>query len=335
MNIKRKKGDKTVSALPVAAEMPLEKMCLERSHHKRDGRFENPWGPLDARTLRNVIRWKMERNAFRHFPKGPPPPVLPVRLDRVFSEKITVTYLGHATLLIQMNGIVFLTDPVFSSLSPYLTRKTKLPISRRVLKEIVHGVLISHNHYDHLSLKAARYFRGKTFITPLGFKRYFRSKKARPPVCLDWFDRVVFKDFNITFLPTQHWSRRTLRDTNRTLWGGFLIEGPSGSLYFGGDSGYFPGFKALGKRFHIDIAILPIGAFAPRWLMKPVHMSPYEAVKAALDLKARVFIPCHWGSYQISDEPLTLPYRLIRRIKEDLAPPIDIVPLLPGETYVQ
>ena len=198
---------------------------------------------------------------------------------------------------------------------------------------MVHGILISHNHYDHLSLKVARSLRGRAFFVPLGFRRYFRSKRYAPPHCLDWFDSVSFKGLRITFLPAQHWSRRTLRDTNRTLWGSFLIEGPAGSVYYGGDSGYYPGFREIGDRFQIDIAVLPIGAFAPRWLMKAVHMSPYEAVKAACDLKASTLIPCHWGTYQISEEPLNLPIQILERIRREVRSPVDIAPLLPGETY--
>ncbi len=337
MRKRRKRRDKGKGAVPPSGffdEVSLEQMCLERMHHTGDGRFVNPWSPMDARTLRNVIRWKMERTTYQHLPKGTPPPVTPVDTNRIFEGDLTVTFLGHTTLIIQVDGVALVTDPIFSNLSPYLKRKTKLPLPRKALKEIVQGALVSHNHFDHLSLRAARYLRGKTFITPLGFKRYFRSRKSIPPVCLDWYDSVIFKGLKITFLPAQHWSRRTLRDTNRTLWGGFLIEGKTGSVYFSGDSGYFPGFREIGKRFRIDVAILPIGAFAPRWLMKPVHMSPYEAVRAAMDLKTRTMIPCHWGTYQISDEPLSFPIQLLRRIKEERRPPLEILPLLPGETFI-
>jgi len=307
MRIGRKRKDLLLPTYRHCEGMPLEQMCRERWHHRNDGRFLNPWQPLDPRTLAKVIRWKLERSDYRHLPKGEAPPITPVNLSKIFGEKLTVTYLGHATLLIQMDGVTLLTDPVFGNLSPYLRRKTDFPISRKVLREITRGVLISHNHYDHFSLRALRLLRRKTYVTPLGFERYFHSRKSEGPICLDWFDSISFENLTITLLPVQHWSRRTLRDTNRTLWGGFLIEGPSGSVFFGGDSGYFRGFRELGKKFRIDIAILPIGAFAPRWLMKAVHMSPYEAVKAARDLKASTLIPCHWGTYQISDEPLTLP----------------------------
>ena len=333
MKIARRRKRAFRHALPPPEGLTLEEMCQRKLHHGIGGRFRNPWQPLDPRTLAKVIRWKLEKGSYRHLPKGKPPPVTQVNLQRIFNGNVTVTYLGHATLLIQMGGIVLITDPVLSNLSPYLKRKTRLPLSRQILKEITHIVLISHNHYDHFSLRAARLFRRKLFITPQGFKRYFHSRNAGPPICLDWFDHITYESLKITFLPTQHWSRRTLWDTNLTLWGGFLLESPAGSVYFGGDSGYFSGFKELGTRFKIDVAILPIGAFAPRWLMKPVHLSPYEAVKAAVDLKASVMIPCHWGTYQISDEPISLPIQLLERIKNDVKPPIDIVPLKPGETF--
>lgn len=311
----------------------LEKISKERLHHKEGGGFENPWQPLDSRTLANVIRWKLEKNSYKHLSRGKAPPVYPVEIDRVFSGNLTVTYLGHATMLIQMDGIILLTDPVFSDLSIYLKRKTKLPISRKTLRELTKVVLISHNHYDHFSMKAVRYLRDKVFVVPLGFKRYFRSRKSTKPICLDWFEQASFQGLKITFLPSQHWSRRTLRDTNRTLWGGFLIEGSAGSVYFSGDTGYFQGFKEIGSRFNIDIALLPIGAFAPRWLMKPVHLSPYEAVRAARDLKASFMIPFHWGTYQISDEPLLLPIQLLERIRYRDSNLIEIIPLMPGKTF--
>jgi L-ascorbate metabolism protein UlaG (beta-lactamase superfamily) len=334
MRILRKRKRKVTAHHHPPGETSLEQMCLERRHHKTGGRFENPWGPLDPRTLAKVIRWKLDKSDYRHLPKGKPPHVIPVNLSNVFNGNLTVTYLGHASLLIQLDGIILLTDPVFSNLSPYLKRKTRLPLSRRILRELTHAILISHNHYDHLSLRAIRFFRRKAFITPLGFERYFHYKKYGPPQCLDWFDQVTYESLKITFLPTQHWSRRTLWDTNLTLWGGFLIEGPSGSVFFGGDTGYFPGFRELGDKFHIDIAILPIGAFAPRWLMKSVHLSPYEAVKVAMDLKATTMIPCHWGTYQISDEPLTLPLQLLKKLRQSRTLPVEIAPLLPGETFI-
>jgi len=333
MKSKRKKS-KTSTLLkhPLPVDS-LEKMSKECRHHEIGGRFENPWQPIDSRTLANVIRWKLEKNSYKHLTKGPAPPVYPVDLDGVFKGNLTVTYLGHATILIQMDGTILLTDPTFSDLSIYLKRKIKLPIPRKTLRNLTQVVLISHNHYDHFSMKAVRYLRGKTFIVPLGFERYFRSRKSNNPICLDWFEQIPYKNLKITFLPSQHWSRRTLRDTNLTLWGGFLIEGPSGSVYFSGDSGYFHGFKEIGDRFNVDIALLPIGAFAPRWLMRPVHLSPYEAVKAALDLKATYMIPCHWGTYQISDEPLMLPIQLLERIKNDLSASLQILPLMPGKTF--
>ncbi len=313
--------------------MPLERMCRERWHHGRDGKFVNPWQSIDPRTLANVIRWKLERNTYRHLPKGTPPPVVPVDLRKVFQGDITITFLGHATFLLQVGGSVLITDPVFSNLSPYLKRRTRLPVSRKVLREITQAVLISHNHYDHFSPRALRLLRRKTAFTPLGFERYFHNAKKGSPICMDWYDQVSFGNLTLTFLPTQHWSRRTLRDTNLTLWGAFLIESPAGSIYFGGDSGYFHGYREIGSRFKIDVALLPIGAFAPRWLMKPVHLSPYEAVRAARDLKASTLIPCHWGTYQISDEPLDLPIHLLTRIKEESNLPVLIAPLLPGETF--
>lgn len=334
MKFTRKRKKKVLPTVP-AEGMSLERMCRERWHHRPDGRFETPWQPLDPRTLTKVIRWKLDRDSRRSRPKGAPLPVTPVNLRKVFSGNLTVTFLGHSTLLIQMDGITLLTDPVFSNLSPYLKRKVPLPLSRKLLREITQVVLISHNHYDHFSLRALRLLRDKAYITPLGFERYFHARRVGVPITLDWFDQVSFKSLKITLLPVQHWSRRTLRDTNRTLWGGYLIEGPSGTIFFGGDTGYYAGFKELGTRFHIDVAILPIGAFAPRWLMKTVHLSPYEAVKTALDLRAATLIPCHWGTYQISDEPLTFPLDLLNGIKSRIPLPLTIFPLLPGETYVK
>jgi L-ascorbate metabolism protein UlaG (beta-lactamase superfamily) len=166
--------------------------------------------------------------------------------------------------------------------------------------------LVSHDHWDHMDVPTLRAV-GAPVLAGLGTDAPFAKEKLQH-VPLRWWQTVKVRDISITFVPSQHFSGRGLGGRNRTLWGGFVIQGPSATLYHSGDTGYFSGFKEIGRRFPaIDVAMLPIGAYDPRWFMAPVHVDPEEALQAFVDLGARTFVAMHWGTFKQADEPLDEP----------------------------
>ena len=173
-------------------------------------------------------------------------------------------------------------------------------------------VLISHNHYDHLDLATLRRLseRGSHFYVPLEVGRLLRSEGIGPVDELDWWDARRFGPVEIHCVPSQHWSGRGLTDTDATLWAGWAVVGPERRFYFAGDTGYFAGFKDIGERFGpFGVAAVPIGAYEPKAMMKDVHLNPEEALQAGLDVRAARMLGIHYGTFDLTDEPLDEPPR--------------------------
>lgn len=226
-----------------------------------------------------------------------------------------LTWIGHASFLARLDGVRFLTDPVFCH------RVSPLPFAgppRLVAPGVplsalppVDFAVISHDHYDHTDLAAIRDLaaRGVRFVTPLGMGELVRGAGG-DAVELDWWQSVEVGGLRVHCVPAQHFSGRGLFDRNRRLWAGFVVEGAARRLYHAGDTGYFGGFAEIGSRLGpIDLALLPIGAYLPRAMMRRVHMDPHEAVQATLDLRARAAVGMHFGTFDLSDEPLDEPPR--------------------------
>lgn len=285
---------------------------MSRDHSTGDGRFTNPWRPGNERSVTDILRWFVSPNPFRKEKKR----VVRFPLERpdfrglVDSDRDFIVWLGHSTVVIRTAGKTVITDPVFWNINPFIRRKTPLPVPPEEVPP-PDVVLMSHGHFDHFNTRTLRYLRKShdpVFVTGPGYGRYRRALGRAPHVELDWGEVFHINDLRITALPAQHWSRRGITDTNRALWCSYLLEGANGRYYWAGDSGYFDGFREAGREYGpFDAAMLPIGAYEPRWFMGPNHMSPGEAVRAAEELRARVFIPIHWGTFDLSDEPLTLP----------------------------
>ena len=225
----------------------------------------------------------------------------------------SITWIGHSTMLVRMDGVTFLTDPIFSErASPvsFAGPKRLVPpgVPLQDLPEI-DFVLLSHDHYDHTDLPSVQALaaRGARFIVPLGLGELVSSVGGEA-VELDWWQTFEIGNIRIHCVPAQHFCGRGVSDGNRRLWAGWVVEGPTRRFYHAGDTGYFDGFAEIGKRLGpIDLAAIPIGAYAPRSIMHVVHLNPEEAIQAAADMHATRVIAMHYGTFDLTDEPLDEP----------------------------
>lgn len=225
-------------------------------------------------------------------------------------DKIQITWVGHSSFLIQMDGFNFLTDPVFSDrcsptqyFGPKRFRRT--PLTLQELPRI-DFVVISHNHYDHLDYKTVEYLKDTTvWCIPKENGKWFSKNGVNNYIEFNWWDRIDFTDsFSVVFVPAQHWSKRTAFDDNYALWGGFVIIGKYKKIYFAGDTGYNEFvFKEIGQKFGgFDISLIPIGAYDPREFLSNQHIGPEEAVIIHKELNSKKSIGIHWGTFLLSRE---------------------------------
>ncbi len=304
----------------------------------RERRFVNLDGTSPVR-LRAVLRWAVWDRVTgrrRRAPERAPVPVATPDVARLArppaeGEPARLTWLGHASFLVQLDGVSLLVDPVLGPrLFGGIPRNTPPGVPLGALPP-VDRVLVSHSHYDHLDLPTIRAV-GAPVVAGLGLASWF-ARRGVAASELGWWRTTRIGPVTVTFVPAQHWSRRTLRDTNETLWGGFVIEGSAATLYHAGDSAYFGGFREIGRRFELDAALLPIGAYDPGWFMLRQHMDPEQALQAFEDLGARTFVAMHWGTFKLADEPLDEPPVRVERERVRRGLPGDRVRVLAvGET---
>lgn len=298
---------------------------------KFDGeRFHNE-EPTEPPDLFDLLAWFFERRPgpwpdWVEAPPGPPPPA------RVGRGEVRVTFVNHATTLIQIDGINILTDPVWSHLVGPVSFAGSVRVRPPGLRfedlPKIDAVVVSHNHYDHLDLPTLRRLgaaHNPRFFVGLGNAPILHAARIANVVELDWWQTVELRDgVRITAVPAQHTSNRGLADRNRTLWAGYVIEGQGGYVYFAGDTGFGPHFARIRERFGSPrLALLPIGAFLPEWLMHPLHMSPARAVEAHRVLGAHRSVPIHFGTFQLGDEGRDEPVAELRRACERHGVPED------------
>jgi N-acyl-phosphatidylethanolamine-hydrolysing phospholipase D len=297
---------------PSATEDPT----LLYAPHRQKGRFFNPWTE-DEHGVWRLLRWQLfTRNPYD---KRRAPEVPAVANDgRALATSpgsAALTWVGHATFAVQDGDDVFLTDPHFGerALFPRRLQPPGIPIAS--VPEDAFAVL-SHNHYDHLDAWTVENLPANIgWYVPLGMAEWFRKRGRHDVVELDWWETAERGRWKITCLPSQHWSRRMEQGLNRALWCSWLLDSGDHRYYFAGDTGYFHGFAEFGRAFgEIDVALLPIGAFAPRWFMRQHHMDPAEAYQAFLDLGARFMVGMHWGTFDLTDEPMDLPPKLLAEV---------------------
>ena len=318
-------------------------MSFPTSDHFDGRRFFNPGAPAD-RGVRDLLRWKLtskpsrwpERMEVR--PSRPPPPPA--------GEGMVATWIGHSSFLIQTARGNLLTDPVYSERAgPFSWAGPRRAIAPGIAWEDlpkIDAVLLSHDHYDHCDLPTLRRVARRwnaAVIVPLGHAGLLRKAGAAGPVFeLDWWETHSFgPGMSVTLVPARHWTRRRPGDTNRRLWGGFMIRAGNRLGYFAGDSGYdkalFPEIASRCGR--PDLAMIPIGAYEPRWFMKDAHMNPAEAVRVHRDVGATLSVAMHWGTFQLTDEGRDDPAReLALAMTEQAVPEGEFLVLQPGCSVV-
>ncbi|HEY7029434.1 MAG TPA: MBL fold metallo-hydrolase, partial [Gemmatimonadales bacterium] len=262
--------------------------------------------------------WRVPLMLFTPRTRWPPNvPVEQTHPPRVGPEDVVVTFIGHASFLLQTAGVNLLIDPVYAErASPFSfigPRRVRAPGVRFDDLPPISCVLLSHNHYDHCDLVALRELDRRfhaPIVTPIGNGRLLRSAGIQHIEELDWWENAHTAPLPITLTPAQHFSARHLFDRNRALWAGFLIEASGRRILFAGDTGYGAHFREMAARLSpIDFALIPIGAYEPRWFMKDIHMNPAEAVQAHLDLAATESLAMHFGTFQLTPEGIDDPPR--------------------------
>ena len=299
-------------------------------HHTKFG-FKNPY-------LKSEVQKKKLGDIFKMMITDRPKPRYQVskkinidELDKnILSGKNFITWIGHSTMLLHLDGKVILTDPIFSDrCSPVQfagpKRYTSPSIDIKSLPRI-DIVLISHNHYDHLdknTIKALKNDSSTFWYVPLGLEQWFKALGVENVFELDWFDERNFEDVNIVCLPSQHWSKRSLFKSFDTLWSSWSVKIGDYKFWFAGDTGYNEiQFKEIGDNYGpFDLSAIPIGGYEPRWFMKDFHVQPDESILIHKDIKSRKSIGMHFGTFLLTTEPIDNPSK---RIKEILTREIEI-----------
>jgi L-ascorbate metabolism protein UlaG (beta-lactamase superfamily) len=310
----------------------VENQSIEKLYapHFKDGKYFNPWMPTDRGGFWEFLKWRLSRKRrYTDEEQAFKPTVIPHLDDRIkaLPDVDFISWVGHGTFLIRIRGQYWLTDPIFSKRAFIPERVTPPAMNSDELKELTDSVnvIISHNHYDHLDVKSIRSLPEKSRIfVPRGLKAYVASIHNYDVRELDWWESMDLKgDVKLVCLPTQHWSRRIGQGANSTLWASYMLITPVTKIYFGGDSGYFVGYREIGRRFpSIDYALMPLTAYHPRWFMHYAHMNAQEVFNAFRELGATYFIPTQWGSFKLGDNPPGYPALDLKRViqEENLDP---------------
>ena len=298
-------------AVGIGAAISAPRYTGPVSDHFDGKSFFTPGAPT-PKGFKEVIGWQLNHERTQPWPpyhNDPPAPAPPARVD---DGSVRVTFINHATVLLQFDGLNVLTDPVFQQrVSPFQFAGPKRdcpPGIRFADLPAIDVLLLSHNHWDHLEIdtvkKICAQHQPQVFCT-LGVKAFLEQHGCRNVTEMDWQQTArINPDTLLHCVPAQHFSGRGILDRNATLWAGYVIDNQKvGKLYFAGDSGYGPHFRAIGEQFGpLNLALIPIGAYKPTWFMSPVHCSPEEAVQIHQDVKSRQSVAIHFGTFPLADD---------------------------------
>lgn len=278
----------------------------------KNGRFTNLYHPFTA-SLRDVLKWKLQRNPLREAKKAEQwSPEIITDHSWLNGDNDVIVWLGHSSFYIRIGGIRLITDPVFGDIL-LIKRKTPFPIDPALLVNLDY-ILLSHDHRDHMDKQSlqllARNNPNAEYLSGLGTEKIIHDFTGSDKISTaGWYQQYNTR-IPITFIPSRHWAKRGAFDTNKRLWGGFVIAADNKRIIFAGDSGYDVHYKELGKLFgSFDYALLGIGAYLPLDFMSPNHESPEDALKAMDDLHAAHMIPMHYATFDLSDELLSMPLK--------------------------
>ena len=311
-----------------------------KPHHTREG-FKNNYTASVNQSFGALVRWQIEKRQ-QGLPKPPATPIPQQAPDLKAIQAYApayaapaaakpgpaITWIGHASMLVQAGGLNVLTDPVLSQraspvqfIGPSRAQPPGIALADLPPIDVV---VVSHNHYDHLdtdsvqaiAARSAATGRPTLFLVPLGVKSWFASRGITHVIEMDWWDSHVYRGVEFNFTPVQHWSARSFGDRSQTLWGGYAVFAPDLHWYFSGDTGYSKDFADTRARFAsrqagqgggFDLALIAVGAYEPRWFMSGQHVNPAEAVQIHQDLGAKRSVGVHWGTFELTDEPLDQP----------------------------
>ncbi|MCU1288814.1 MAG: putative Zn-dependent hydrolase [Acidobacteria bacterium] len=313
-------NDKAVVTKYVRNEnLPTVKAGWQGTPVDQKGRFVNGEYPFLPRIL-DLLKWQTSGNPQKEEKEND---LARLRIDDpeafLASEKDGILWLGHASFFIRLSGVNILIDPVFGDPS-FIKKYVDVPSPVEKIRRVDY-VLLSHDHRDHCDeetlRRIAERFPEASFLAGLGMEDLLNEWKSptNQVQTAGWYQQfsAIAGDVKITFVPVRHWCRRGLFDTNKRLWGGYVISGAGKTIYFGGDSGYGSHYRETAEVFpEIDYFLIGIGAYKPRWFMEPNHNSPEDTLKGFLDIKAKVFVPMHYGTFDLSDEPPSEPLRLLK-----------------------
>lgn len=288
--------------------------------HFENGRFFSPWMKMPDKSFLDVLGWKLfSKTNYTEEEKKFLPQIIPDTAKRIESTKGDfILWIGHNTFLIRVKDQYWMTDPVFSKRALLPARLTPPAMTLKEINTMIKdvNVVISHNHYDHLDRATMKRLPvNANIFVPKGLGTYVMGMNKENVHEMDWWEETETENgFKLICLPAQHWSLRINQGKNHSLWASWLLVTPELTIYFGGDSGYFKGFREIGRKYPgIDYAFMATTAYHPRWFMQFQHMNIKEAVKGFDELGAAFFIPTQWGTFHLGSEPAGFPGLDLRR----------------------
>lgn len=321
--------NETLKTVFQTRNLPAELYPYQGTPLDEKGRYLNLGAPM-THSFRNFLRWQLGKKPQAAEKKADTwQHTITKNTDFLNTTEDGILWLGHATYFLRLNGVTLLIDPIFGGM-PFVPRKSELPFSPDQLPKLDY-ILLSHNHRDHADASSMQQLlknpknKKTTILTGLSMEKlvkpWARNQKIQTA---GWWQQFKLEGtgLEITFTPTQHWARRGLTDLNEMLWGGFMIEqieaiDRKNTIYFGGDSGYSPLFGLIGEIWtNISIAMIGCGAYKPDFIMQSNHTSPDEALQAANDCNAKMLLPMHYGTFDLSDEPFGEPFRRLTELKQ-------------------